>query len=262
MSPPGSGYVERNVRLNAMPPAEGPALVSPPRPVSTAPVARPDTSSRPRRRPRLGVRHVSLPKLTMATMYDERACLRAGLVRPGRHVQRASAPVPSLSLFTGRRSRCGAIQPFTVSAIDHGRVALRPAATLRCPMIPAVNRWMRTVVAPAAERHLGTAVVAMRVAASYGCRTINSRSGNKLSQHAYANALDISAFTLADGRVVTVKRGWHGERGERAFLRSVHRGACDMFTTVLGPNADRFHRDHFHFDLAKHTSDGRYRLCK
>jgi hypothetical protein len=37
---------------------------------------------------------------------------------------------------------------------------------------------------------------------------------------------------------------------EATFLRRLHRGACGTFGTVLGPEANEAHRDHFHFDLA------------
>jgi len=35
------------------------------------------------------------------------------------------------------------------------------------------------------------------------------------------------------------------------FLRSVHAGACGIFGTVLGPESNAAHRDHFHFDGAE-----------
>lgn len=111
-------------------------------------------------------------------------------------------------------------------------------------------------------RHFGMPVVEMRVAASYACRPINHRRGAKLSEHGYANALDVSRFKLASGRVVTIKGGWNGAADERGFLRDVHRGACGTFTTVLGPHFDRHHRDHFHFDLARRGRDGRGKFCK
>ncbi|MEL7302890.1 MAG: extensin family protein, partial [Pseudomonadota bacterium] len=113
-----------------------------------------------------------------------------------------------------------------------------------------------------ADRWLGSHVVKVRVASSYGCRPINHKRGGKLSEHGRANAIDISAFELADGRIVNLKRGWRGPKSERRFLRTVHRGACNIFTTVLGPNADRFHHDHFHFDLARHGRTGTYRVCR
>ena len=72
----------------------------------------------------------------------------------------------------------------------------------------------------------------------------------------------VAAFVLADGRTVGVKGGWWGALAERNFLRDVHRGACDVFTTVLGPAYDINHRDHFHLDLARHARDGENRICK
>ena len=77
----------------------------------------------------------------------------------------------------------------------------------------------------------------------------------------------MSGFKLADGRWVTVKGGWSaplfGSGGaDSGFLRSVHRGGCSVFTTVLGPNANAFHHDHFHLDLARHGRDGTYRVCQ
>ena len=185
---------------------------------------------------------------------EESACLAAGVVRQSPFLEARSA--------LGGPSYCGASRPFQMSAADQGRVSLKPPALLRCPMIPQVERWVARVVKPSAEYYFGAPVVEMKVAASYGCRPRNNQSGGKLSEHGYANALDISAFTLADGRVVTVKGGWWGEDRERLFLLAVHDGACGEFTTVLGPNSDKFHHDHFHVDLARHGRDGRQRYCK
>jgi hypothetical protein len=133
---------------------------------------------------------------------------------------------------------------------------------LRCPMIPQVERWVAIDVAPAAQRFLGAELAEMRVAASYSCRPMNHVDGAKLSEHGHANALDISVFILTDGRRVTVKDGWHGRPEEQAFLRAVHQGACRDFTTVLGPNYDSNHRDHFHLDLARHGRSGLNRICR
>lgn len=185
---------------------------------------------------------------------EEAQCLASGRVRNTPFL------VPRASL--GGPGQCGAQQPFEMSAADNGRIAMRPTALLRCPMIPAVEHWVQTHVATAARRHFGIPVVEMKVAASYGCRPMNGISGAKLSEHGHANALDISVFILADGRQVSVRQGWYGDPRERAFLRDVHQGACNTFTTVLGPNADSFHRDHFHMDLARHGRTGDTRICK
>lgn len=185
---------------------------------------------------------------------EERQCLASGYVRATQFlVERASLGGPQ---------PCGALKPFEMTAAAEGYVQLRPAAMLRCPMIPAVERWVRYVVAPAARQHLGRDVVELKVAASYSCRPMNHVSGGRLSEHGHANAVDISAFVLADGSAVTVKQGWHSDGRERAFLLAVHDGACREFTTVLGPDHDSYHHDHFHLDLARHGGDGLGRICK
>jgi hypothetical protein len=185
---------------------------------------------------------------------EEIACLHSGMVRESGFVQGRSA--------LGGPSVCGALKPFEVAAVDSGTVALRPAALLRCPMIPAVERWMHQHVLPAAQAHFGQPVVEIKVAASYSCRPINHISGGRLSEHGHANALDVSGFRLADGRLITVKGGWSGDPTERSFLRSVHRGGCEIFSTVLGPMADSSHHDHFHLDLARHGRSGTLRVCR
>jgi len=183
---------------------------------------------------------------------EEQACLASGIVRP--------SPVLAVRSSLGGPGGCHVISPLEVSAVGPQQVALRPAATLQCPMVPAVEHWLTTVVAPAARRHLSSDVVELKIASSYACRRI---SGNgRLSEHGRANALDISAFHLADGRTITIKQGWRGAAAERGFLREVHRGACATFNTVLGPAADADHHDHFHLDLARHGRDGSYRVCR
>lgn len=78
------------------------------------------------------------------------------------------------------------------------------------------------------------------------------RDGAKLSEHAFANALDWSALTLADGTRIEV-RAHDAATEPRAFglISTLHARACGPFATVLGPGADADHADHFHFDLAK-----------
>ncbi|MBL4646899.1 MAG: extensin family protein [Rhizobiales bacterium] len=142
------------------------------------------------------------------------------------------------------------------------RVRLSPQANVQRQLGFALANWVRDVVQTEASRHLGSPVVKLRVAASFSCRTRNGVKGAKLSEHGLGNAIDISEFTLADGRKINVAKGWKGRRPERKFLRAVNEGACKHFTTVLGPNADRFHRDHFHLDLARHGQAGAYRVCK
>jgi Extensin-like protein C-terminus len=72
----------------------------------------------------------------------------------------------------------------------------------------------------------------------------------------------VMAFRLADGREIAVRTGWRGAPEEQEFLREVFVGACNYFTTVLGPGADAFHYDHFHLDLARHDARGERHVCK
>jgi hypothetical protein len=72
-----------------------------------------------------------------------------------------------------------------------------------------------------------------------------------MSLHGLGQAVDVGAFLLSDGRTVTVKDDWRGKGGPSAFLRAAWRGACGPFGTVLGPEADRHHQDHLHFDVAQ-----------
>src|SRR6202042_3805901 len=76
----------------------------------------------------------------------------------------------------------------------------------------------------------------------------------RISEHAFGNALDIAGFTLADGRTITVKDGWHGAPEEQGFLHDVQSAACTMFTTVLAPGSNAYHYDHMHVDLMRHAS--------
>ena len=185
---------------------------------------------------------------------EERACLSSGVVHESSFVELRST--------LGGPTVCGAIRPFNVSAAANGSVQLRPAALLRCPMVPAVDHWVERVVMPAARRHFRVQLVELKIAGSYSCRPMNNVDGALLSEHGHANAIDVSGFVLADGRTVQVKTGWWGAFAERGFLRDVHRGSCALFTTVLGPNYDANHRDHFHLDLARHGRDGANTICK
>jgi hypothetical protein len=185
---------------------------------------------------------------------EEQACIASGAVRQTNVIRARSA--------LGGPATCGTENPYEMSAALGGRVIMKPAAMLRCPMIPQVEKWIAEVVEPAARFHFRQSVAEITVAASYACRPINHQSGGRLSEHGYANALDVSRFTLTSGEVITVKGGWYGTEQERAFLRTVHNGACNNFTTVLGPNYDSNHKDHFHVDLARHGRDGLMTICK
>ena len=147
-------------------------------------------------------------------------------------------------------SSCGIAEPIRLREVEG--IVLSTPATVNCDTARALQQWVRQSLVPVVGRH-GGGVRSLRVVASYACRTRNSRPGARLSEHARGNAIDIAGIGLADGSELTVLGDWQTRR-EGRILRDLHRGACGPFGTVLGPDSDRFHRDHFHFDVARHRS--------
>jgi hypothetical protein len=143
---------------------------------------------------------------------------------------------------------CGVPEAVGVQSV--AGVTLSPRATIDCPTARALKAWVDGAVKPAFA-DMGGGVSSLRVAAHYACRTRNNRPGGRISEHGKGKAIDISEFRMRDGSRVSVLTGWR-DPGTRGAMRQVHRAACGPFGTVLGPQADRYHQDHFHFDTARH----------
>ena len=135
-----------------------------------------------------------------------------------------------------------------------GPVAVTPAATLACPIVSVLDRWLAETVQPAAVRWFGARVVEIKQISAYSCRGMNGNSRAHISEHAFGNALDIAAFTLGDGRRIVVRDGWKGLPEEQGFLRDVQATACQQFTTVLAPGSNVYHYDHIHVDLMRRAT--------
>lgn len=127
-----------------------------------------------------------------------------------------------------------------------------------CAVGAGLLLWQRDVVQPMARLHLGRKVRSIEHLGSYNCRTV--RGGSTPSQHATGNAIDIAAFILSDGRRVTLLEHWDAPDGRSAFLRAVRDGGCDYFATVLSPDYNDAHADHFHFDQAQRA--GGWSVCR
>jgi hypothetical protein len=134
------------------------------------------------------------------------------------------------------------------------KTAVTPPATLACPIVSALDRWIMEAVQPAAMRWFRQPVTGIKQISAYSCRGMVGNSSPRISEHAFGNALDIAAFVLADGRKVTVKSGWNGTPEETGFLHDVQLAACERFTTVLGPGYNVYHYDHIHLDLIRRAS--------
>lgn len=150
----------------------------------------------------------------------------------------------------GKLGGCGVEKAVRVTSVSGVRLSQR--SVMDCNTAKALKSWIEDSAKPALSRK-GGGLVGLKVAAHYSCRTRNNKRGAKISEHGKGRAIDISGFTLADGSTFSVLKGWNARRTRKA-MRRMHEGACGPFGTVLGPNADRYHKDHFHFDTARYRS--------
>ena len=141
-----------------------------------------------------------------------------------------------------------------------GQAELTPPATLACPLVSALERWVSEGVQPAALHWFGVPVTKIQQIGSYSCRSMVGSGTSHISEHAFGDALDIAGFTLADGHKITVKNGWHGTPEEQGFLHDVQLYACETFTTVLAPGYNIYHYNHIHVDLMRRRPG--YRPCR
>lgn len=187
---------------------------------------------------------------------SERACYAARLVVPS-YFQKPAREIDG-------RGACGIEQPLKVNAFQSGIVAVTGGdVVLGCMMTYTMETWLRQAIQPAAERRFGMPVTEILTMGTYSCRSINNVRGDRLSEHAFANAFDVAGFRLADGRTITVANDWrNGTPAAQAFLREALISACGYFTTVLGPGSNPLHENHIHIDLAHHNAAGTARYCR
>lgn len=140
--------------------------------------------------------------------------------------------------------------------IQGGDMALSSSFLASCPLAVAYALFDLHTLQPAAQAMFGQPVTRLEHLGSFACRNVYNRSEGRRSEHAAANALDIAAFQLADGRRISVLKDWSDAGDNGRFLKQVHEGACHDFNTVLGPDYNAAHRNHFHVDM------GLWRTCR
>jgi hypothetical protein len=251
MSYPASSYPEGPVRQPAYGASNGPISL-------TAPGVAPEEGE-------IELPPDGAPSAEFGPMNVPRYGSPAGRVDAYPQNDRSFAPppygresAPSGSQDYSPLPRLGPSQGNPVNAF--GPVAVTPTATLACPIVSALDRWLADSVQPSAMRWFGARVVEIKQISAYSCRGMNGNSRAHISEHAFGNALDIAAFTLADGRRITVKDGWKGMPEEQGFLRDVQGAACQQFNTVLAPGSNVYHYDHIHVDLMRRAS--RRTICQ
>ncbi|WP_442893460.1 extensin family protein [Bradyrhizobium sp.] len=169
----------------------------------------------------------------------------------------AIAIAPSVPDIRGAGG-CGGEDLVRLEAVvlpDKRQVSVKPAAILRCTMASAIADWIRSDIAPLAQR-VGSAISELDNFDSFECRGRNRVVGAKLSEHGRANALDVRGFKFADGSFVSLTDRTVPRQLRETVLHSV----CTRFSTVLGPNSDWYHEDHIHLDLMERR--GNYRICQ
>src|SRR5262245_13536407 len=187
-----------------------------------------------------------------------------------------------------KQGLCGAPAPILLKSLGSDqKVELDPPAVMTCQLAKALNTWLDKTVQPKAEALFGSPVAKLHDDGSYVCRNRYHDAYQPLSEHALANAIDIPEFTLASGERITVLDNWHknpfapplplsnpvrvvavgtsvpmvspiSADQKSKFVKYLHDDACPTFGTVLGPNANEAHKNHFHFDMKQRRTS----LCQ
>lgn len=140
--------------------------------------------------------------------------------------------------------------------VNQSGVAYSSSFMATCPLAVAMALFERHALQPAAESAFGQPVAGVTHLGTYACRNVYGRESGRRSQHATANAIDLASFRLKDGKTVSVLRDWNGIDAEANFLRDVKARACRIFPTLLGPDYNAAHANHFHLDM------GGFSICR
>lgn len=140
-----------------------------------------------------------------------------------------------------------------VVRVSRTSAALSSTFTATCPLVVSWVMFEQRHLQPLAREHLGSPVARVDHYGTFACRNIYNRENARRSEHATASAFDVAGFRLEDGRRITVLDDWDNrqEPARSDFLRAVHNAACDYFGTVLGPEYNQPHENHFHLDTSR-----------
>lgn len=141
-----------------------------------------------------------------------------------------------------------------VVRIERSDVAFSSPFTISCSWAVAWTMFERNELQRLALTHLDSQVTRIDHYGSFACRNVYNRAEGRRSQHATASAFDIAGFRLANGERVSVLEDWAeaGESQRASFLQAFQDSACDYFGTVLGPEYNQAHANHFHLDTSNY----------
>lgn len=145
-----------------------------------------------------------------------------------------------------------------VVRVKSTQVEFNAPFTLSCPLLVRWVMFEQQRLQPLALKHQGSNVTAIEHFGTFACRNVYGRETGRRSQHATASAFDVAAFHFEDGSVASVLRDWDNAKNPAGslFLQEVHDAACSYFGTVLGPEYNQAHANHFHLDTSS------FNLCR
>jgi hypothetical protein len=152
---------------------------------------------------------------------------------------------------------CGAPFPLELSMLPDG-VAVSPPVTLTCRASEALARWTRDSVLGEADARLRRRPIRLLAGTSYQCRGVNHNPAARLSEHAFANGLDLAGFAF-DGETRMMIGTQKPGSAEEGFQSAVRASACSFFATVLGPGTEA-HGEHLHVDMRGRNNG--YSICQ
>lgn len=167
------------------------------------------------------------------------------------------AIIPPLS-----EGMCGERSPLKITAIGKDNpVKFAAPVTTNCAMAGSLATWV-VEVQKEAQKDFGAEIESITTGSDYQCRKVNNGHKGRVSEHAFANALDIVAFKFKNGKTTELQSGWKGKPEEQTFWRALHKASCDRFMTVIGPDGDAAHQGNLHLDLGCHGKSCATRICQ
>lgn len=175
-----------------------------------------------------------------------------------------AANVEFLELGSATKEGCvveGAVEIDAITS-PFGKVSVTGKPTLACLFARQFTTWVRNVGAPLTLAYMGSKLTTIETGPGLVCRTRYGEPGEKISEHAKGNAIDISAFRLENGQKLSVKEASASTNIDGVLMRTFRATGCGYFTTVLGPGSNGAHEEHLHFDHGLHSNTYNYRICE
>lgn len=135
-----------------------------------------------------------------------------------------------------------------VRVANFGSVQLSSSFLASCPLALSSALYVEQQAKPLTRQLMASDLRQIDHLGSFACRNIYHREQARRSEHATADALDVSGFRLTDGRRISVLQGWRSDRSH-PWLAALLSNSCPYFGNALGPEYNAAHANHFHFGM-------------